>query len=300
MIAQAAPSTPPAPDKANPPKTAFVFAGGGSFGSVQVGMLRALVAHGLKADMVVGSSVGSMNAAYYAGTPTAEGVEKLAAIWRSLRRQDIFPVTLRTLIGFLRRRDFLIAADGVRRLIETHVPYRNLEEARIPLHVVSTDLLSGETVVLSKGSVSQAVLASTAIPAAFAPVQLDSLYLADGAITCNTPVSVAAARGARRLIVLPTGYACALEAPPRGAIACALHALTLLIARQLLHELRGLDSNIEYFVVPPLCPLLGSPYDFSRTNELIDRAAESTRAWLAEGGLTRREIPHQMRTHKHH
>ena len=79
---------------------------------------------------------------------------------------------------------------GVRRLIDTHVPYRNLEEAKIPLHVVATDLLSGETIVLSKGSVAQAVLASTAIPAAFAPVQIESLYLADGAITCNTLVRV--------------------------------------------------------------------------------------------------------------
>jgi hypothetical protein len=76
----------------------------------------------------------------------------------------------------------------------------------------------------------------------------------------------------------------------------ALHALTLLIARQLLHELHGLESDIEYFVVPPLCPLLGSPYDFSQTNKLIDRATESTRTWLAEEGLTRRAIPNQMHT----
>jgi NTE family protein len=108
------------------------------------------------------------------------------------------------------------------------------------------------------------------------------------------------AHGARRLFILPTGYACALEAPPRGAIACALHALTLLITRQLLHELHRLESDIEYFVVPPLCPLLGSPYDFSQTNKLIERAAESTRTWLTEGGLRRREVPQQLRTHKHH
>jgi NTE family protein len=301
MTAEALSPTPPVPRSANPPKTAFVFAGGGSFGSVQVGMLRALLSHGVTADMVVGSSVGAMNAAYFAGMPTAEGVERLAGIWRSLRRQDVFPITWQTVLGFIRRRDFLVAADGVRRLIDIHVPYRNLEDAKLPLHVVATDLLSGEIVVLSKGPVAQAVVASTAIPAAFAPVQLENLYLADGAITCNTPVRVAVARGARRLFVLPTGYACALEAPPRGAIACALHALTLLIARQLSHELHGLESGIEYFVVPPLCPLRGSPCDFSRTNELIERAAESTRTWLAEGGLTRCcEIPQQMRAHKHH
>jgi NTE family protein len=298
MTAKVTHSTSPVPDNA---KTAFVLAGGGSFGSVQVGMLRALVAHGLMANMVVGSSVGAMNAAFYAGMPTAEGVERLAGIWRSLRRQDVFPITWRTMLGFIRRRDCLIAADGVRRLIDTHVPYRNLEDAKLPLHVVTTDLLSGGTIVLSKGPVAQAIVASTAIPAAFAPVQLENLYLADGAITCNTPVRVAVALGARRLFVLPTGYACALEAPPRGAIACALHALTLLIARQLLHELHGLESGIEYFVIPPLCPLRGSPGDFSQTNELIKSAAESTRTWLAEGGLTRCcEIPQQMHAHNHH
>ena len=300
MTAETGPSPPPARDKTNPTNTAFVFTGGGSFGSVQVGMLRALVAHGVTADMVVGSSVGAINAAYYAGMPTAAGVEKLAAIWHSLRREDVFPITWRTLVGFIQRRDYLVAADGVRRLIDKHVLYRNLEEAKIPVHVIATDLLSGETVVLSKGPVAPAILASTAVPVAFAPVQIGNLYLADGAITCNTPVSVAAARGARRLIVLPTGYACALETPPRGAIASALHALTLLVARQLLHELHRLGTDVEYFVVPPLCPLLGSPYDFSRTDELIARAAESTRAWLAGGGLTRREIPHQLHMHKHH
>ena len=280
-------------------KTAFVFAGGGSFGSIQVGMLRALTAHGVTADIVVGSSVGAMNAAYCVSNPTLEGIEKLAAIWRSLRRNDVFPITWRTLVGFIRRRDFVFSSEGLRHLIDTHIPYRNLEDARIPLRVVATDLLSGGTVVLSRGPLARAIIASTAIPAAFAPVSFERMYLADGAITCNTPIRVAIASGAGRLIVLPTGYACALEAPPRGAVACALHALTLLIARQLLHELHGLDQRIEYFVAPPLCPLMGSPADFSLTSALIQRAAESTRTWLAGGGLDRREIPQQMRTHKH-
>jgi NTE family protein len=289
----------PVPSDSAKVKTAFVLAGGGSFGSIQVGMLRSLAAHGVTADLVVGSSVGAINAAYYAGNPTSEGIEQLAAIWRSLRRNDVFPITWRTVLGFIQRRDFLFPSDGLRRLIDTHIAYRKLEDARISLHVVATDLLSGETIALSKGLLSQAIIASTAIPAAFAPVSFEGLYLADGAITCNTPIRVAVALGARRLIVLPTGYACALEAPPRGAIACALHALTLLIARQLLHELHGLDSQIEYFVAPPLCPLMGSPSDFSFTNELIERAAESTRTWLAEGGLDRCEIPQQMQPHKH-
>ena len=56
-------------DEIGPSKTAFVFAGGGSFGAIQVGMLHSLAAHGIAADMVVGSSVGALNGAFYAGDP---------------------------------------------------------------------------------------------------------------------------------------------------------------------------------------------------------------------------------------
>ncbi len=281
------------------PKTAFVLAGGGSLGAIQVGMLHSLAAHGITADLVFGSSVGALNGAYYAGTPTIEGIRQLETIWRGLRRQDVFPVTWRTLLGFAWRRDFLIASDGLQRLIDTHLPYRNLEEAKIPIHIVATDILSAETVVISKGPAAQAILASAAIPAAFAPVQFDRQYLADGAISSNTPVKVAVALGAERLIILPTGYSCARQTPPAGAVANALHALTLLIARQLINELEGLDPRIDYFVVPPLCPLIGSPYDFSQTEQLIARALESTNACLADGGLERPRTHTQLGLHKH-
>jgi NTE family protein len=281
------------------PKTAFVFAGGGSLGAIQVGMLHSLARHGVAADMACGSSVGAINAAYYAGDPTIEGIRKLEAIWRGLRRQDVFPMSLTALFGFIRRRDFLITSAGVRKLIDTHLPYRNLEDARIPLFVVATDIISAETVVLSKGSACDAILASTAIPAAFAPVHVDSLYLADGAISSNTPVRVAVANGAERLIILPTGYACARQTPPVGAVANALHALTLLIARQLIAELEHLEAGIDYYVLPPLCPLECSPYDFTRTGELIERAIASTDEWIDGGGLTAPRTHAQLGLHKH-
>jgi NTE family protein len=288
-----------ATNPAGPATTAFVLAGGGSFGAIQVGMMHSLAAHGVSADMVVGSSVGALNGAYYAGDPTLNGVLQLETIWRGLHRHDVFPITWRTLLGFIRHRDFLIPHDGIQKLIDDHLPYRNLQEAKLPLHVVTTDLVSGDSVVLSEGSAAQAIIASTAIPGAFAPVRYKDLYLADGAISSNTPIRVAVAKGANRLIILPTGYACATQAPPVGALANALHALTLLIARQLVSELEGLGPGIEYFVVPPLCPLVGSPYDFSRTSDHIDRAIQSTDAWLAQNGLQQRGIPDEMRPHGH-
>jgi NTE family protein len=280
-------------------KTAFVFAGGGSFGAIQVGMLQSLVAHGLTADMVVGSSVGALNGAFYAGDPTVKGIERLAKIWRGLTRQDVFPMSFWTLLIFLWRRDFLISHDGVRKLVDDHIPFGKLEEAPIPIHIVTTDIISGDSIVLSEGSTVEAIVASTSIPGAFSPIRYKNYFLADGAISSNTPVRVAVAKGARRLIVLPTGHACANDAPPVGAVANALHALTLLIARQLVNELENLGPDIEYYVVPPLCPLVGSPYDFSRTSDHIDRAARATDAWIAQGGLEKREIPHELTPHDH-
>jgi NTE family protein len=278
-------------------KTAFVFAGGGSFGAIQVGMMHALVANGVTADMVVGSSVGAINGAYYAGAPTLKGVLELETIWRGLSRHDVFPITWRTMLGFLWRRDFLISHDGIRNLLGDNLPYRNLQDAQLPVHIVTTDIVSGESVVLSEGPAVDAIVASTAIPGAFAPVPYRDRYLADGAISANTPVKVAVEKGARRLIILPTGYACATDAPPVGAVANALHALTLLIARQLVSELESLPPEIEYFVVPPLCPLVGSPYDFSRTSDHIERAIHSTDAWLAHHGLDKKHIPGELRPH---
>ncbi len=98
---------------------------------------------------------------------------------------------------------------------------------KLPVHIVTTDIVSGDSVVLSEGPAAQAIIASTAIPGAFAPVRYRDRYLADGAISSNTPIKVAVAKGARRLIILPTGYACATQTPPVGAVGNALHALTL-------------------------------------------------------------------------
>src|ERR1700726_523503 len=106
-------------------------------------------------------------------------------------------------------------------------------------------------------------MASAAIPGIFPPVRIDGRSLMDGAIAANTPIKVAADLGASRIVVLPTGYACALKEPPKKAIARALHAITLLITWQLIRDLEHLPDDIDVCVVPTLCPLAVSPFDFS-------------------------------------
>lgn len=279
------------------PRTAFVLAGGGSFGAVQVGMLHELVGFGVVPDMVVGSSAGAINGAYFAGAPNADGLARLDAIWRGLDRREVFPVTWRSIAGFVMRRLPVVDPSGLRSLLERHLPYKELEHAAVPVHVVATDLLHGGTVTLSSGNAVESVLASAAIPAAFPPVHIGERLLVDGAIASNTPIGVAVELGAERIIVLPTGYACDLKEAPRGAVACALQAVTLLTAHQLVAQIERFQDQVEIVTVPPLCPLSVSPYDFSRGGELIDRAAGQTKKWLANGGLEKHRIPGALRPH---
>ncbi|MDQ6869442.1 MAG: patatin-like phospholipase family protein, partial [Pseudomonadota bacterium] len=179
-----------------------------------------------------------------------------------------------------------------------NLPYARLEDAAIPVHVTATSL-EGMAVLLSKGPAIDAILASAAIPGIFPPVRIDGQSLMDGAIANNTPILDARDLGASRIVVLPTGIACAMKEPPKGVMAKALHAITLLVAWQLIRDFERLADEIDLCVVPPLCPLDVSPYDFSASRHLMRRAEESTRKWLDGGGLSRRFQPQEFQAHHH-
>ncbi|GAB2810007.1 patatin-like phospholipase family protein [Lentzea nigeriaca] len=262
--------------------TAFVLAGGGSLGATEVGMLAALTEADVRPDFVVGTSVGAANAVWFALHPS--DVDSLVSRWISLRRTDVFPIRpVRGLLGLLGFRDHLVPNAGLRRLLERSLGPIDLTGTEIPVHVGATDVLAGAEVLLSKGSAVDAVLASTAIPAVFPPLNVDGRYLMDGGAVNNTPVSHAVELGADHVWVLPTGYACALTSPPRSAVGVALQALTLLVNHRLEADVERYRSQVELKVVPPLCPLRVSPADFSRARELIDAAYASTREWLTAG-----------------
>lgn len=280
--------------------TAFVLAGGGSLGAVQVGMLAALTRRGIVPDLVVGASVGAINAAYYAAEPDERGVERLKRIWLKLRRTDVFPFSpIASMLGFFGKTNHLVAPKPLRSLIESELPIRRLEDARLPCHVVATDALEGTGVVLSSGPAATALLASAAIPGVFPPVRINGRFLLDGGVSNNTPISIAAEMGATRVIVLPTGISCSLRAPPRGAVALALHALNLLTMRQLVQEIERCAGIAEVVTVPPLCPLSTTSYDFSQSAALIHRAEAATRLWLHRDGLHHLGAPATLLPHHH-
>lgn len=105
--------------------------------------------------------------------------------------------------------DGILDAKGLERILGRHLSLPRLEDAEIECAVVVSDLHSGELVLLDRGPTIPAVLASSAIPGVFPPVEIDGRRLIDGGIAANTPVAVAHRLGAERIIVLPTGSVCA-------------------------------------------------------------------------------------------
>ncbi len=281
--------------------TAFVLAGGGSLGAIQVGMLRALADQQVTPDLLVGTSVGALNAAFIAGHGvTTSGVEALARTWRGLRTRSVFSIDVRHALAALAgRRSALLVDRGMRTLLEQHLWFARIEDSPVPLVVVATDQLTGREVALAHGPARQAILASCAIPAVFPAVTLDGLTLVDGGLANNTAISAAVAAGADTIYVLPTGYACALPEPPHTPLGAALHALTVLTHQRLVSDLDRYADQADLIVLRPPCPLRTSPVNFTRAPELIDRAHRDARRLLSSAGGRRSRPELSVALHAH-
>lgn len=262
-------------------RTAFVLSGGGSLGAVQVGMLQALTEAGIRPDLLVGTSVGAVNAAFMGGMPDHEGAVQLGEIWRSLRRQHVFPLSpWSSARGLLGRSNHVISNGSLGEVLRRHLPYQRLEEARVPVHVITTELKTGRAVVVSRGPAIPALLASTAIPGIFPPVTIGGREFIDGGVANHTPIAAAMELGATQVFVLPVGYPW-LRQEPRNALGMALHALARFIEQKLDAELAAYHNLADIRVLPTLDAPAVSPADFSHTDELMRRGYKSCRKYLA-------------------
>ena len=264
-------------------------------------MVAALYERGIVPELIVGTSVGALNAGFLAGRPpTVEAAAGLADIWSSLTRDAVFPVrAVRGFLGFVGQRDHLVPNTGLRALMDEHLGLERLEDASIPIVVIATDLLSGREVELETGPAQDAILASSAIPGVFPPIAWEGMQLVDGGISNNTPLSPAVAAGAKRVFVLPTGTACALRESPDSALGVLMHSLSLLVMRRLILEVEHFADDLELIVLPPPCPLEVQAIDFTRTDELIRRGRVDAHRYLDRLDAGEAVAPIRMALHSH-
>lgn len=253
------------------PVTAFVLSGGGNYGVSQVGMLRALLERDICPDVVIGTSAGALNGAAVATSPTIEKVEELARLWAALEGDFVFPAgALRRAWNILRRDDHLIPSHGLEAVIESAQAAATFADLEVPLRVVTTDLDTGDEIVIVSGPVAPALLASAALPGILPPVHLNGHTLVDGAVVNLVPISHALAGPIDRIFVLdvsdPVG-----ERRIRSPLDVVIRAFA--ISRDLRFELeqQWVPKDVELVLLP-------APdddrdfFDFSGAHDLIDAA----------------------------
>lgn len=262
---------------------AFVFSGGANLGAAQAGMVEALLEAGIRPDVLVGTSIGAANAAFLATDPSLERARELSDLWRRVRPRDVFPINPLGIGRAILRGGALFPTEPWRRFLEREIPYRRIEDAAIPLRIVATRFDDGSEVVFDSGPVADAVLASTALPGAFPPHEIDGRLYLDGGLVDQVPLGPAVEAGASTLYVLSVGFPCP---PPRNhlsARAVLVHSVGILLSQRILldgNHLPTHNPSVRIVRVPPVCAQVGLR-DLSRSGELIARAREQTASFLA-------------------
>ncbi len=266
---------------------AFALSGGGNLGAMQAGAMRALLEAGIEPDLLVGSSAGALNAAFYATHPGIDGTRALEAAWAGLSRRAVFRFDPgAVLAGFLGVRDHLVSTKRLHDVIRQQLGIERIEDAAVPFAAVATDALSGEVVVLDHGDAVAALAASSAIPGLFPPVRHQGRWLVDGSLAADCPVIEALDLGADTVYVLST-QAAPQRRPPRGAVAMTLNSVSLVTARLYRQQLaaarhRASAAGGAIWAVPSPEPEAPSPFDFRHGHALASAAYRHTKAWLEE------------------
>ena len=184
------------------PGVALVLSGGAARGYAHIGVIKVLEAEGLRPDIVVGSSAGSIVGALYASGLSADELERALSElgWGSFN-DWVLPG-----LGFLPGAMGFIKGEKLRRFVLDRVKHDRIEDFPIRFGVVCTDLRVGTIELFNAGEVSLAVLASSAIPGIVNPVEISGRLYGDGQISSPVPVQAARRLGAKRIIAVDVIY----------------------------------------------------------------------------------------------
>ena len=269
------------------PKLALVLSGGGARGLAQVGVLKALEEEGIRPDLIIGTSVGSIVGGLYAAGYKATRLEQVlrAMDWKTLLQLsdeadrsilivDQKPISDRSILTLrldgLQPRLPLAASNGQRLMnalnelvIQGIYHSSDFDSLGIPFRAVPTDLHSGSRVGLRNGNLAEAMRASSAIPVMYNPVLRDGMLLADGGLLSNIPSDVA--REEECDIVLAVNTTSPLRTP--NQLTDALETLDQVITIMMRQQVQNLSRLADVVITPKLGDLLAS--DFSAIDTLI-------------------------------
>ena len=267
-----------------PKPVAFVLAGGASYGAVQVGQIRALAKTDIVPDLVVGTSVGALNGVVLAERPDAPA-DRLAALWSTVSRGDIFGKNLPIALRVVSRQAAAVDNHDLSEFVSSAIAARDFSDLAIPFTAVTTDFDLGQMVPLTSGELVPAVLASAAIPGVFPVIERDGRRLVDGGVVANVPISVAAAQGAKSIVVLDCGFTVLAKRrsddAPASLMSNLFRMLAIMAAQQVRRDLDAVrDRTVLY--LPGPWPIRTRPDDFRRSAQLAQESYQLSLDWLSQ------------------
>jgi len=272
---------------ANP--TAFVLGGGGKWGAVEVGMLHALVDAGIRPDLIVGTSIGAINGAMFAADPTASGIETMRGLWHEVMESDMFSAKVWERVRSLTRMRVAIQdAAPLRDMLERSLPVDRIEDLTIRFECVAASIQRAAEHWFDRGPLVDALLASSAVPTLFPPVEIDGQHFYDGGLVDSVPVDRAVALGAKRIYVLQVGRIEQPLRPPTKFWEPAILAFEIARRHRFVRANDEAPDGVELHLLPSANdvgfddPRQAKWTDMSETAALLDGAYGASADYLAQ------------------
>jgi NTE family protein len=269
-------------------RTAFVLGGGGLLGAVEVGMVRALLEHDVRPDLVVGTSVGALNGLAIAHDPTVAVVDRLLELWRSVaENNDVYgDRPWRQVTRVMRTGTHLHSAAPLRERLEAEFGDLTFEQLRVPFQCCGASIERAAETWFSEGPVVPAVVASAAVPGLLPPARVGNEHYLDGGIVNSIPVGRAVELGATRLFVLQVGRIDRPLKPPRKPWEVARVSFEIARRHRFVREMAALPDGVTAHVLPAGGTTKDdSPWSYRDTSLVearIEAAYDGSRAYLQE------------------
>ncbi len=214
-------------------------------------MARALAQRDLVPDLIVGTSIGSLNGAVLASAPIDESVQRLSLMWEQMQASAVFGESLVNRVRHLFNHwTHLHSNVPLRTLVETWVPYRKLEEAYTEVQTCAACIETSAEHWFTDGPVTEAVLASCALPGVLPPVEIGGRHYIDGGVVNSIPVSRAIDLGATEIYVLHVGHIDDPLKVPRHPWDVAMVSFEIARRHRFHRELETVDDNVTVHVLP--------------------------------------------------
>ena len=263
------------------PRVGLALSGGGARGLAHIGVLKVFEEQGVPIHAIAGTSMGGLVAAAYASGMSPSDLENAAMKMANLRE-------LAALVDFRPPRRGLLASEHVRKYLSRFVSEDlTFNELRFPVAMPAVDLKSGREYTLQDGNVLDAVMATSAFPGVFPPVEIDERQLVDGSVLNNLPIELARMLGADVVIAVYVTAAFdadqlddqANDSVVRRGITKDIMRVALIITRTMTE--RNLeDAPPDLLLCPPIPADAGAFSGFTRSAEIIAAGETCTREYL--------------------